>query len=196
MLVKSTPLHQQIHHYSDTYFNQLAVMYNIVRVVFTQCSDIPADADFMQQYEDIAKVCSEIWRCLWEVRPDGDSAFYDHYNHNYHCLVVLYNMKTAHGLSIPVGPSAGARRLLMIAPHPFVQKYLPEEKQLKARAQVLQTKETSLSTNARSTALTALKAEAVERPMFYIDNRKFTSSREMLHRLCTAWVRRQVERPS
>lgn len=192
------------HQHADVHWDRVAKMYTIIRSVFTHCGlpMSPTDAHGADKvYHELASVCSHLWHCVWDARPTLDAdektlaLFHDNYNYAYHCLVTLYNMRTSSGLMIPVHSTPGSRRMLIIPPHPFVQRYLPEEKQLKARAQILQTKETAMSSNARSAAASAAggkSADAQQGSMFAIDNKRFTAAREIIHGYLTKWVRTTI----
>lgn len=191
------------HQHADVHWDRVAKLYTIIRTVFTYCG-LPMSATDAEgadkMYHEIASVCAHIWRCVWDARPGLDAdekalaLFHDNYNYAYHCLVTLYNMRTPKGLWIPINSTPGARRMQVIPSHPFVQRYLPEEKLLKARAQILQTKETSMSSNARSAASCAggKGADAQTGSMFAIDNKRFTAAREIIHGYLAKWVRQEM----
>jgi hypothetical protein len=195
---------QQAHQHADAHWDRVAKLYTIIRTVFICCglpsSDYGTPDQIDKVYHELASICSNAWRCVWDARPSDDAdektqaTFYDNYNHSYHCLVALYNMRTPKGLTIPINSTPGAKRVQVIPPHPFVQRYLPEEKQLKTRAQVLQTKATSMSSNARSAASAAggkAPAETQSGSMFAIDNKRFTAAREIIHTYLAKWVRHE-----
>lgn len=176
----------------------------IAHTIFIHCGEPVQDASILAAacYE-VGKLCFELRRKIDTLRNTTETL-----TNEYLVLIVLFNMRSRHGLWIPRRAGEEENRTLVVPHYPFAETYLPTEKIVKQRARRIQTHVSEESGRARETVSGGYGKEKKKKTvtkrkrntfkenvptMSVIDNEAFTASRTLFHRLITQFVQQEDE---